>query len=188
MLRALVAIALFIGLAAAGGGCARHIDILDMGASLASSGPTMARLTVDLTASTEGAHPESRVKLHLGNRVIFDGRATTMEPIEIVDLDPGRYRLEIVRLPDEPTRSLSHEFDLAEGRHLHLSYDDARWEREFWDGVGEGALVSAKVVGILALVGGAIALDVAIFGGACCCGAIPDYTPLTVLAFALLLN
>lgn len=188
MLRALLAIALFVGLASAGGGCARHIDILDMGASLASSGPTMARITVDLTASSEGAHPESRVKLHLGNRVIFDGRATTMEPIEIVDLDPGRYRLEIVRLPDEPSRSLSHEFDLIEGRHLHLSYDDARWERAFWDDVGEATLVTAKVIGVLALIGGAIAIDAAIIGGACCCGTLPNYTPITILACGLLVQ
>jgi hypothetical protein len=187
---------------ALGAGCARHIDVIDMGETWTASGPAPSRVRIDLTSTSPLERPDAEVRLfRLGPledggevpergapRLIYQGRAGVGAPVEVVDLDPGRYRLELRGTPDDADEWVARDFALPEGRWLSLAYDDGSDGRAFWDGLGEVALVSAKVVGVAALVGGAVALDAAIISACCCAGGRFPRVLVTVAVVAILVD
>lgn len=164
-------------------GCSRHIDVIDRGPAPA---PDACRVTVDVGSSCpRERYPGTVIRLYReedddarGRRhltLITSATSQADRPTEIVDLEPGRYRVELWGAPHAGSRVIARRFALAPGRSLLLDYDDNQANREMWADLGYGV---AKGVAITLFITSAVALDVSL----CCCSGGCYHEPVFTLA------
>ncbi len=139
---ALLAAALVAPLGAAG--CARHIDVIDRGSSPALDACVVS---VDVESTGIGRRPGALVELYREETVVTSFPTRAEGPTEVVDLEPGRYRVVIHGPPDAPQTVITKRFRLAPGRSLALVYDDDEAARETWREVARCAIVITVEVG-----------------------------------------